>query len=154
MKSVYDVFETIFEHCSGEKRVGWDQYFLFIATVVALRSTCDVIATGAVIVKDHTIISSGYTGAPSGFEHCCERGDCWKDHPDVKDCLGVHAAVNAILYAKGKELQGATIYIAGYDRKKQCLIDANPCGHCVGAIKNVGIENIVTAKSEYPSQLV
>ena len=154
---IYRIFEALFEHCSGDKRPSWNEYFLYLATVIALRSTCNVIATGAIITKNNKIISTGYTGAPSGFEHCCTRGDCWKDHEDVKDCLGVHAAVNAILYGAGEDLKGSTIYLAGYDLDKKCLVNAKPCGHCMGIIKNVGIENIITVETEgteYPSECV
>ena len=96
----------------------------------------------------------GYCGAPKGFEHCCERGDCWCDHKDVGKCLGVHAPINAIIFANGKDLNGSTIYIAGYDRKKKCMVDAQPCESCLGAIKNAGIAHIVTEKAEKASQLV
>lgn len=151
---VKDIFAALFKEHSGDNRPSWNEYFLFIACIVALRSTCDVISTGAVIVKNNKIISTGYTGAPCGFEHCCTRGDCWIDHPDVGECQGVHAAVNAVLYADAEDLKGATIYIAGFDRKKGCMIEANLCGHCMGVIKNVGIENIITMDQEVPTQLV
>jgi deoxycytidylate deaminase len=62
--------------------------------------------------------------------------------------------VNAIINARGRDLEGSTIYIAGYDRQKECMVSADPCPGCLGAIKNAGIENIITADYEKPSQPV
>jgi hypothetical protein len=58
------------------------------------------------------------------------------------------------IYANGKDLAGSTIYIAGYDREKECMVDAQPCESCMGAIKNAGIEHIVTETGEKATQLV
>lgn len=154
MISLNEAFVQLFREHSGVYRPNWNEFFLTIASIVASRSTCNVIASGAVIVKDKQIISMGYCGAPVGFEHCCQRGDCWKDHSDVAQCLGVHAPINAIIYANGRDLKGSTIYIAGYDLKKECMIDAQPCGQCMGAIKNAGIEKIVTASEAKATQLI
>jgi dCMP deaminase len=113
------------------------------------------VPSGAVIVDKHNqIVSTGYCGAPSGLEHCCDRGDCWIDHKNVGKCLGVHAAVNAVINAKGQDLTEATIYIAGYDKKKKCMISAQPCDGCLSIIKNAGIVNIITMDYEKPSQPV
>ena len=154
VQALNEVFLHLFEQHSGENRPSMDEVFLTLASVVATRSTCNVISCAAIIVKDNQIISIGYTGAPKGFEHCCERGDCWKDHADVNKCLGVHAPINAIIFGNGKDLAGSTIYIAGYDRSKKCMIDAQPCESCMGAIKNAGIEKIVTATEAEASQLI
>lgn len=145
----------LFQQYSGHNRLDWNEIFLIIASVIASRSTCNVVASGAVIVdQEHQIISMGYCGAPSGFEHCCDRGDCWIDHENVGKCLGIHATTNAIINAKGVDLTGSTIYLAGYDRKKDCLVSADPCVKCLGEIKNAGIANIITADYDEPSQPV
>jgi dCMP deaminase len=156
MEELKVMFTELFRQYSVNNRLDMNEIFLIIATVIASRSTCNVISSGAVIVDKHNqIISMGYCGAPSGFEHCCDRGDCWLlDHKDVGKCLGIHAPVNAIINAKGRDLEGSTIYIAGYDRIKKCMISADPCPGCLGAIKNAGIENIITTDYEKPSQPV
>ena len=154
MHKLNKMFEELFSEHSGKNRLDWNELFLIMASLVASRSTCNVIASGAIIVKNNQIISMGYCGAPTGFEHCCERGDCWIDHDDVRKCLGIHAPINAIMRASAEDLIGSTIYIAGFDNKKKCMIDAQPCVNCLGAIKNAGIENIVTANYEAPSQPV
>ena len=59
-------------------RVGWDQYFMNIARQAATRSTCDRKHVGAVIVRDKTILSTGYNGSIRGMPHCDEVGHDWR----------------------------------------------------------------------------
>ena len=51
-------------------------YYLDIAGTVCERSTCLRKTYGAVIVKNDTIISTGYNGAPRGRKNCCDLGYC------------------------------------------------------------------------------
>ncbi|MGB9341185.1 MAG: cell division protein DedD, partial [Polyangiales bacterium] len=44
-------------------RASWDEYFMDIAVVVARRSTCPRKHVGSVIVRDKTILSTGYNGS-------------------------------------------------------------------------------------------
>ena len=86
-------------------RLPWDEYFMFQAHVVATRSTCDRgpellldpgrHGVGAVIVKDHRIIASGYNGSPPGHSHCDDPetymqcvicGGREKKYPDSNIC--------------------------------------------------------------------
>ena len=55
-------------------RVSWEKYFMNIATEVATRSTCDRKHVGAVIVREKTILSTGYNGSIKGLPHCDEAG--------------------------------------------------------------------------------
>ena len=55
-------------------RLGWPQYFMRIACMVAERSTCLRRKVGAVAVKDRRILATGYNGAPAGVAHCFETG--------------------------------------------------------------------------------
>ncbi|MGB5503128.1 MAG: cell division protein DedD, partial [Polyangiales bacterium] len=48
-------------------RASWDQYFMDIAVVVATRSTCPRKHVGSVIVRDKTILSTGYNGSVRGL---------------------------------------------------------------------------------------
>ena len=45
-----------------------------IAAEVATRSTCDRKHVGAVIVREKTILSTGYNGSIKGLPHCDEAG--------------------------------------------------------------------------------
>jgi len=51
----------------------WDVYFLRIAKQVSENSKCLSRKIGSVLVKDKSIISTGYNGAPRGVKHCEER---------------------------------------------------------------------------------
>ena len=77
-----------------DQRVPWDQYFMNIAQVVASRSTCPRKLVGSVIVRDRTILSTGYNGSIRGMPHCTEAGHMMEnDH-----CVAtIHAEANAII---------------------------------------------------------
>ena len=57
-----------------DKRLPWPEYFMRIAYLVAERSTCLRRKVGAVAVKDHRILATGYNGSPSGTKHCLDIG--------------------------------------------------------------------------------
>ena len=111
-------------------RVGWDQYFMNIARQAATRSTCDRKSVGAVIVRDKTILSTGYNGSIRGMPHCDEVGhDLENGH-----CVAtIHAEANAIIQAarNGVNISGAEIYTT-----------ASPCWNCFKLIANAGIRRI------------
>jgi dCMP deaminase len=113
-----------------QKRADWDEYFMNIAAVVASRSTCDRKFVGAVIVRDKTILSTGYNGSIRKLEHCSDIGHMMEnDH-----CVAtIHAEANAILQAakNGVAIDGATIYTT-----------ASPCWPCFKMIANAGIKRI------------
>ena len=60
----------------GKKRISKIDTYLNVAETFAYRSTCLKRKYGAVIVKDDTVISTGYNGSPRGFENCCDVGEC------------------------------------------------------------------------------
>ena len=121
--------EGLREESSGRK--DWDAYFMEIARVVASRATCDRKHVGAVIVRDRTILSTGYNGSIRGLPHCCESGHMMEDGHCVRT---IHAEVNSIIQAakNGVAIDGATIYTT-----------ASPCWPCFKAIANAGIRAIV-----------
>jgi dCMP deaminase len=114
-----------------EQRVPWDVYFMNIAQVVASRSTCPRKLVGAVVVRDKTILSTGYNGSIRGMPHCTEVGHMMEnDH-----CVAtIHAEANAIIQAakNGVNIDGAAIYVT-----------ASPCWNCFKMIANGGIRRIV-----------
>ena len=111
-------------------RVGWHEYFMNIARQAATRSTCDRKHVGAVIVRDKTILSTGYNGSIRGMPHCDEAGhDMEGGH-----CVGtIHAEANAIIQAakNGVRIEAAEIYTT-----------ASPCWSCFKLIANGGIRRI------------
>lgn len=110
-----------------------DQYFIDIARAVATRATCNRKHVGAVIVRDKTILSTGYNGSIRGMPHCDDPGvGCLME--DGHCCRTVHAEANAILQAakNGVAIDGATLYST-----------ASPCWPCFGLVANSGIRRIV-----------
>ena len=112
------------------KRASWDEYFMAIAREVATRSTCDRKHVGAVIVRDKTILSTGYNGSIRGMPHCDDVGHLMEDGHCVAT---VHAEANAIIQAakNGVRIDGAEIYTT-----------ASPCWNCFKLISNAGIRAI------------
>ncbi|NTU68469.1 MAG: dCMP deaminase family protein [Chlorobiaceae bacterium] len=122
-----------------EKRLGWHEYFMSVAHLISRRATCTRGHIGAVIVRDHNILSTGYNGAPSGMPHCNDT-NCRiyrSTHPDgtvEENCVNtIHAEINAIAQAAkhGVSIKDADIYIT-----------ASPCIHCLKVLINVGIRTI------------
>ena len=111
-------------------RVNWENYFMNIAKQVATRSTCDRKHVGAVIVRDRTILSTGYNGSIRGMPHCDEVGHLMEEGHCVAT---IHAETNAILQAakNGVMIDGAEVYIT-----------ASPCWNCFKMLANAGIKKI------------
>jgi dCMP deaminase len=111
-------------------RVDWHTYFMNIARQAATRSTCDRKNVGAVIVRDRTILSTGYNGSIRGMPHCDEVGHLMDDGHCVAT---VHAEANAIIQAakNGVRIEDAEIYTT-----------ASPCWNCFKLIANAGIRTI------------
>lgn len=120
-------------------RPSWDQYFMTITRQVAERSTCLRAKVGAVIVRDRSILATGYNGAPAGMPHCSEVGcllyethtpdgeveqNCWRT---------IHAEINAIAQAarNGAMIRDADIYVTH-----------SPCVHCLKVLVNSGMRAV------------
>lgn len=101
-----------------------------IAHEVATRSTCDRKHIGAVIVRDRTILSTGYNGSIRGLQHCDEVGHEMENEHCVRT---IHAEANAIVQAarNGININDGEIYVS-----------ASPCYHCFKMIANSGIQKI------------
>jgi dCMP deaminase len=111
----------------SEQRADWHEYFMRIAEQVATRSTCDRKHIGAVIVRDKTILSTGYNGSLRGAPHCDEVGHDMENEHCVRT---VHAEANAVAQSarNGVMIDNSEIYIT-----------ASPCLTCFKLIANSGI---------------
>jgi dCMP deaminase len=98
-----------------------------LAVQAATRSTCPRKHVGAVIVRDKTILSTGYNGSIRGAPHCTQVGCLMENNHCVRT---VHAEANALVQAArhGVLLDGAEIYVT-----------ASPCFSCFKLIANAGI---------------
>jgi dCMP deaminase len=111
-------------------RASWDDYFMAIAKVVSSRSTCHRKFVGAVIVRNKTILSTGYNGSIRGMPHCTDVGHMMEGGHCVAT---IHAEINAILQAarNGVMIEGGALYVT-----------ASPCWNCFKASVNAGIQRI------------
>ncbi len=111
----------------GDVRVDWHDYFMKIAEQVATRSTCDRKHVGAVIVRDKTILSTGYNGSLRGAPHCDDAGHDLENGHCVRT---VHAEANAVAQAakNGVRIDDSEIYVT-----------ASPCLTCFKLIANAGV---------------
>jgi len=102
-----------------------------IAREVATRATCDRKHVGAVIVRDRSILATGYNGSIGGLPHCDEVGHLMQDGHCVRT---IHAEANAVIQAarNGVRIEGAGIYVT-----------ASPCWSCFKMIANAGLRRIV-----------
>ena len=125
------------------KRKSWEEYFIDIVNTVAERATCDRGKSGAIIVKNKRVLSTGYVGSPIGLPHCDDVGHQFKKtiHEDghvTNHCIRtVHAEQNAICQAAryGIPIDGSTLY---------CTM--LPCYTCAKMIINSGIKKVVCIK--------
>ena len=136
-------------------------YYLDIAEAVTGRGTCLRRNFGAVIVKNDTIISTGYVGAPRGRANCNELHYCTREKLQVPRgeryelCRSVHAEANAIISASRNECIGADLYLVGHDaRTGEILQDATSCSMCRRMIINAGIKRVVVRNSRQEFTIV
>ncbi len=130
------------------QRPVWDDYFMEITEVVSRRSTCLRRQVGAIIVRDHRILATGYNGAPSGIRHCLETG-CLREKQGIPSgerhelCRGLHAEQNALLQAAvhGIPIAGGIFYVTH-----------QPCVLCAKMIANANIREVVY-RGDYPDLL-
>ncbi len=126
-------------------RPNWDEYFMLIAKIVSTRSTCNSRPTGAVIVRDRQILSTGYNGAVPGAPHCIDEPDiagkpyCFRRAINAPEsdkynyCRSSHAEANAVSRAArlGISLNQSTLYVT-----------LAPCYICLKLLAGAGVKKI------------
>ena len=120
-----------------EDYISWDEYFMGVAILAAKRSKDPNTQVGACIVdKNNVILTTGYNGFPKG---CSDDEFPWDREGEItKYPFVVHAELNAILNASGKDLSGSRIYVALF-----------PCNECAKAIIQSGISEVIYADDKY-----
>jgi dCMP deaminase len=124
-----------------EDYINWDEYYMAIAKVSAMRSKDPSSQVGAVIVsKDNRVLSIGYNGAPNGFN---DEQFPWKkigNMLDTKYAYVCHAEMNAISNYNGDKnrLNGAKIYVTLF-----------PCNECSKLIIQSGIKEVIYASDKH-----
>ena len=150
--------------------MNWDEYFLEICNTISTNSKCLSRKIGAIIVRDKSIISTGYNGPPSGVPSCSKRyfidekfkqklieieridasdfeTTCprqalgFKSGEGLEWCVAGHAERNTIVNAAKN---GVCV--------KDCIMYMScgiPCAPCLVEIINSGIEEIVVTNMKY-----
>ena len=123
--------------------LSWDEYFMAIAKLSAMRSKDPSTQVGACIVScDNRILSIGYNGAPNGFNDEYFPWDREGDLLNTKYAFVCHGEMNAILNYRGsrKELEGAKVYV-----------DLFPCNECAKLIIQSGIKEVIYLNDKFKS---
>ena len=119
--------------------ISWDEYFMGISLLSGMRSKDPSTQVGACIVdSDNRIVSIGYNGFLNG---CSDEDFPWEregDFLNTKYPYVVHAEQNAILNARGKNLEGCSIYVNLF-----------PCHDCARNIIQSGIKKVYYLEDKY-----
>lgn len=122
--------------------ITWDEYFMGIALLSAMRSKDPNTKVGACIVDDdNKVVSIGYNGMPRKID---ESKISWNkgEGLDSKYLYVCHAEFNAILNTRnGSSLKGCTLYVTLF-----------PCNECSKAIIQTGIKEVVYLDNKYQDE--
>ncbi len=122
-----------------EDYLSWDEYFMGLALMSAMRSKDPNSQVGACIVNsDNKIVSVGYNGAPIGYDD--DKNMNWErsgDFLNTKYAYVCHSELNAILNA-GRSVKGCKLYVTLF-----------PCNECAKVIIQSGIRDIVYLSDKY-----
>ena len=122
--------------------ISWDEYFMGVAELSAMRSKDPHTQVGCCIVSpDHKILSMGYNGFPRG---CSDDDFPWKrEGPPLENkyFYTTHSELNAILNYRGGSLEGSSLYVTLF-----------PCNECAKAISQGGIKEIVDDSDKYENE--
>ena len=122
----------------SDNYISWDEYFMGVAMLSALRSKDPSTKVGACIVNQNKrIVGIGYNGLPCG---CSDDEFPWERSGgflETKYAYVVHAEPNAILNATS-DLTNATLYVTLF-----------PCNECAKLIIQSGIKEIVYVSDKY-----
>ncbi len=120
--------------------ISWDEYFMAVAQLSALRSKDPSTQVGACIVNVRKrIIGIGYNGFPTG---CSDDELPWDREGgflDTKYPYVCHAELNAVTNATNRQdLEGATLYVSLF-----------PCNECAKLIVQTGIKEVIYLSDKY-----
>ena len=118
--------------------ISWEDYFMGLAHLSALRSKDPNTQVGACIIdEEKKVVSIGYNGMPRG---CDDHEFPWEREGgflDTKYAFVVHAELNAILNSP-RSVKDCTLYVSLF-----------PCNECAKAIIQSGIRKIVYESDKY-----
>ena len=124
-----------------EDYISWDEYFMGVAKLSALRSKDPNTQVGCCIVsKDNRILSVGYNGAPNGFHDDKFPWGRVGDRLHTKYMYVCHSELNAILNYRGNngDFLDGKIYVRYF-----------PCNECTKSIIQKGIKEVIYMCDKY-----
>ena len=124
-----------------ENYLKWDEYFMAISKLSAMRSKDPSTQVGACIVSnDNRILSIGYNGTPNGYSDDEFPWNREGENLNTKYTYVCHAEMNAVLNYRGskKDLEDAKIYV-----------DLFPCNECAKIIIQSGIKKVIYLSDKY-----
>ena len=149
------------------KKDSWDTYFHSICRAVASKSPCLSRKIGAILVRDKSVVSTGYNGPSRGIPHCGyerfmkdnalmdEVADWVNENDKVQrfktDCprkvlgyaSGTHMELCPAQHAEVNAISNAArlgVSVLGTTLYMNCII---PCKNCFGTLINAGVVEIV-----------
>ena len=126
-----------------EDYISWDEYFMGIALLSAMRSKDNNSQVGACIVsQENKILSLGYNGMPIG---CNDDDMPWEregEDLNTKYMYVCHSELNAILNSPNHDLRGARMYVTLF-----------PCNECAKAIIQSGVKEVYYLSDKYADSM-
>lgn len=129
------------ENLKRKDNISWDEYFMTISKLAALRSKDPSTQVGACIVSmDNRILSIGYNGTPIGFDDDIFPWSRDKDALESKYLYVVHAERNAVLNYKGclSDFKNSKLYVSLF-----------PCNECAKELVQLGIKEVIYIEDKY-----
>lgn len=119
--------------------ISWDEYFIGVALLSAMRSKDPVTQVGACIVDEvNKIVAVGYNGFPIGISDDEFPWENEGEENDTKYPYVCHAELNAILNRVSADIAGCIVYTTLF-----------PCNECAKAIIQSGIKEVIYLSDKY-----
>ena len=149
----------------------WQTYFMRVAREIAKNSRCLSRQIGVVLVRDNTLISTGYNGPPRGIPPCPNRWEADEHfqklkeellhnqhlyNPDFSDCprraLGHQSGEGLYLcpavHAEVNAIANAAKEGISVKYSTMLMTCGVPCRNCLATIVNAGISTIIVSSLE------
>lgn len=126
----------------SQERISVDEYYIAMATLAGLRSTCVRRRVGCILTDiNNRVLSVGYNGVPRGTPHCINNPCAGANEPSgtgLRHCYASHAEQNALIACR--DIQAIhTAYVT-----------TAPCDSCAKLFVNTSCRRIVYLE-DYPS---
>ena len=146
-----------------------NKYFLSICNAVASKSPCLSRQIGAILVRDKSVVSTGYNGPPRGVPHCGidrfksdklladlltssrDYGEIWGMKDIETTCprrllgyeSGTHLELCPAQHAEANAITNAARLGVSCLGTTLYMNSVIPCKNCFGALINAGVVEIV-----------